>query len=236
MIPNLKFYSKQKYEKENLINLEEQIKKITLDHIVKDNDLDFDFMKRKYKYSYCLQNHFDKLFTLISYLEFDKISNKTCLDIGTGYGYLPYMLSKYGHDAYGTDIRNSLPIYNDIHKLLKIENKMFDLKIKPHKQSLLPKKYDLITSIMIVFNDHKQNEIWDSNKWDFLIKDLFTYLNKKGKIVLIPNNESKEEFDINDVNKFFGNDKVANFLISISDEVVISEVFKAPMLIINNKL
>jgi len=57
----------------------------------------------------------------------------------------------------------------------------YEQAIMPFKPLSLPsrKKYDLISAFMICFDGHGTDEMWGTDKWNFLFKILKTIIYKK---------------------------------------------------------
>jgi SAM-dependent methyltransferase len=124
------------------------------------------------------------------------------LDLGTGFGYFPYACNYYGHNAIGLDL-DVVPMYNDITKFIGIDRKVH--KIKSFEN--LPDygvKFDLITAFMVCFNNHKEEDVWDIQEWDFFLKDVAcNRMNSNGRIFLILNSELNGEYYTETLHNYF---------------------------------
>ena len=131
-----------------------------------------------------------------------KTTGLKVLDISTGYGYFPYLCNALGHKAEGTDLPQSqYNLYEKITKKLNVNVK--SLKIEKFKIFSFNQKYDVITSFMICFNQHKNPELWHIDEWDFFLKNINEFLNESGFLVLSFNAESiNEPVDIDLLNHF----------------------------------
>jgi SAM-dependent methyltransferase len=104
------------------------------------------------------------------------------LDIGTGFGYFPFLCSYYGHDAMAIDL-NDNEMYNDVIKKLNVKRHV--RRIERNIDIEINEKFDLITAFMICFNNHKTEDIWNENDWTFFINSLKeNNLNQPGTIFL----------------------------------------------------
>ena len=136
------------------------------------------------------------------YIGFTENNRFKILDISTGYGYFPYLCNALGHKAEGTDLPQSqYNLYQKITKKLNVNDK--SLKIEKFKIFIFNQKYDVITSFMICFNQHKNPELWHIDEWDFFLKNINEFLNENGFLVLSFNAESiNEPVDIDLLNHF----------------------------------
>jgi hypothetical protein len=110
------------------------------------------------------------------------------LDIGTGFGYFPFICNYYGHIAESIDMGNN-KLYNST--ILALDVVRYDQKIQAYTKINLNKKYDLITAFMICFNGHKSSDLWHIKEWDFFLESLEeNNLLSGGKVFLSFNEES----------------------------------------------
>ena len=98
------------------------------------------------------------------------------LDIGTGAGYFPLLCQLKGHQVHSTD----LPFTEDI-PATHFYQEMMDLldvsctgyRIQPFTQ--MPSfggRFDLITGFLVVFNNHREADLWGPEEWAFFLDDL----------------------------------------------------------------
>jgi len=93
------------------------------------------------------------------------------LDIGSGFGYFPYVAKFYGHRVIGIDLPGDT-LFNKAAEFLGIERR--DYKIEPKTAiKSFGTKFDLITAFQVCFNGHIEGEIWGEDQWDFFLNDLF---------------------------------------------------------------
>jgi SAM-dependent methyltransferase len=111
-------------------------------------------------------------------LNIDKNKNLKILDIGTGFGYFPFICQYFGHHSEAIDLDNN-KMYNHIIKLLDINRHSY--QIDSYKPLPINTKFDIITGFMICFNNHKTENLWGFNEWQFFLDSLqYNNLNKTG--------------------------------------------------------
>jgi SAM-dependent methyltransferase len=111
-------------------------------------------------------------------LNIDKNKNLKILDIGTGFGYFPFICNYFGNHAEAIDLDNN-EMYNYIIKLLDINRHSY--QIESYKPLPIETKFDIITGFMICFNNHKTENLWGFNEWQFFLDSLENNnLNKNG--------------------------------------------------------
>ena len=94
------------------------------------------------------------------------------LDIGTGFGYFPYLCSHFGHNAIALDV-DETEMYNEVIEFLEVDRKVKAITAY-EKLPDLGCKFNLITAFSICFNGHNNlaASLWDIDEWDFLLTDL----------------------------------------------------------------
>ena len=113
-------------------------------------------------------------------------------------------------------------MYNSIIELLEINR--INHKISFEQNLPLPEnlKFDLVTAFMICFNNHKKDNLWHIEEWDWFLKSLFQQLQLEGKIFLSFNEESASNpIDKNLYNYFKKYDHIVNrleFLLTPQEE------------------
>ena len=113
-------------------------------------------------------------------LNIDKSRNLNILDIGTGFGYFPFICEYFGNHAEAIDL-NTNDMYNNIIKLLNINRHSY--KIISFNPLPINTKFDIITGFMICFNNHKTEKLWGINEWQFFLDSLqYNNLKKNGII------------------------------------------------------
>lgn len=108
---------------------------------------------------------------------------QTVLDIGTGFGYFPYVCWYLGQEAYALDLPDQ-HLYNEITNALRIRKQHH--KVMPFEN--LPShavKFDVITAYQIAFNQPCTDAPWSAREWEFFLNDVFeNVLKKNGRLYL----------------------------------------------------
>ena len=117
------------------------------------------------------------------YLGLNRAQPMNILDIGSGFGYFPYVARFYGHSVIGIDLPGDT-LFNRASEYLNIDRR--DYKIEPNTPiANLGQKFDLVTAFQVCFNGHIEGEIWDTKEWDFFLDDIFTnHMNEGGRVYL----------------------------------------------------
>ena len=162
------------------------------------------------KYVYAFQSRFTV--ALNNYRRIRSLEKSTVLDIGTGMGYLPYILERNGHSTVCIDVPNT-KIFDKSCDLLGI--KKVEFKIEKYKKLMDFKvKFDTVNASLICFNNHKTVDLWKKEEWLFFLCDLHeNHLNEKGVVHLGFNREN------DDPNNFLGCQALHKFF----DPFMISE-------------
>ena len=170
---------------------------------IKDIDITYtNFLEDSYEkylnYKYWLLDNLLRFYKLQLHREKSKIK---ILDLGTGFGYFPFICNYFGHQADAIDLDNN-NLYNII--ITKLNINRYPLKIEKYKILDVEKKYDLITAFMICFNNHKKDDLWGTHEWEFLINNLLNKnLNINGKLFFSFNSEFDGKPFNNELNKFY---------------------------------
>lgn len=98
------------------------------------------------------------------------------LDLGTGAGYFPLLCRLQGHQVHSTDLpfTEDIPathFYSEMMELLSIPCTGY--RIEP--LTSLPsfgQRFDLITGFLVVFNNHREADLWGPEEWAFFLDDL----------------------------------------------------------------
>ena len=110
-------------------------------------------------------------------------ADKSVLDIGTGFGYFPYICEFFGNTATAIDVPDHA-LFNEVTKFLGV-NKIFH-RIEPFEA--LPKfdrRFDLVTAFQVAFNRYDRARPWEEKEWSFFLEDLFkNVLNRGGQVAL----------------------------------------------------
>lgn len=92
------------------------------------------------------------------------------LDIGTGAGHLPAVLSALGHRVIGTDIVN--PLYQSLADLLGVDRRIAPVALG-EPQVDFGRRFHLVTIHHQVFNTIGRPDVrWGLSEWRFLLGDL----------------------------------------------------------------
>jgi SAM-dependent methyltransferase len=118
------------------------------------------------------------------------------LDLGSGTGQFLFVCETLGHQAMGVD----LPYAVQTHPEREIFEEMppaFVVSVRREAiQSMTPLTvdgtFDLITSFMVCFNNHKLESEWGRAEWSFFVDDMVSRLNPGGRLALrLNHNEEK---------------------------------------------
>ena len=99
------------------------------------------------------------------------------LDIGTGFGYFPYICEFFGNYAVAIDVPDHL-LFNKVTQFLKV--KKIPHRIEPFQP--LPnfdQKFDLVTAFQVAFNWYDRTKPWEEKEWSFFLEDIFTNILKE---------------------------------------------------------
>jgi hypothetical protein len=138
------------------------------------------------------ENYFRALATFSPLYKYENLIEKTnlsFLDIGTGFGLIPYIFKKNLFHVETIDMDKKPDYFDYVIKILGL--KQLSHTIKKYEQ--IPRfehKFDLINASQICFNGHATNELWDVDEWKFFLFDMHdNFLNKEGAIYLSFNYE-----------------------------------------------
>lgn len=106
------------------------------------------------------------------------------LDIGTGFGYFPYVCGCWhGHTVKAIDIPGQ-KLYDAVTEFLGIDKKHYFIK-KFEPVESLGLKFDLITCFLVAFDRPPDEEIWGPAEWDFFLTDIKeNHLTETGQLFL----------------------------------------------------
>lgn len=96
---------------------------------------------------------------------------KRVLDIGTGFGYFPYICEYFGHAAFATDIEGH-QLYDEMTEFFGIR------KIHAAVDAFAPLpafdgRFDLVTAHLVAFNRPNMDGEWGPAEWAYFIDDVF---------------------------------------------------------------
>jgi hypothetical protein len=127
---------------------------------------------------------FDRWNVIKDYDERFASANSSALDIGTGFGYFPFVGKHlFGVDTEATEVYGVRwwKIYMAATKLLEVP--VHHLEVKKYRSIDLGKKYDLVTAYRIVFN--YWYGVWKERQWKFFLEEVKrSLLNDEGILVL----------------------------------------------------
>jgi hypothetical protein len=116
-------------------------------------------------------------------LGLDKQPMLRVCDIGSGFGYFPYICKFFNCEAVGVDIPDE-PIYDDVMGYLGVPKVHHTIRPQENLPDL-GGPFDLITGFQVMFNvvDVWNNVYWGPEDWRFFLHDLLTHhLNEGGRI------------------------------------------------------
>jgi len=105
------------------------------------------------------------------------------LDIGSGFGYFPWICKRLGHYVTTTDVPNEM--YQTVTTYLGLEPAI--LEIKPMKKISVTGKFDVITALKTSFHDKRIGK-WSKTDWIFFYKDIRRIVSKKGFVYITSSN------------------------------------------------
>jgi hypothetical protein len=120
---------------------------------------------------------FDKRFNLARNLFIDLApkSDEIILDVGTGCGYLVYILKKNGFKNIDTfDIPDTPTTFNENCRVLEVQKKSFVIE-KGKNIRDFGRKYDIIVCGLIQFDNHSNNAMgdeWGPASWKYFLQDI----------------------------------------------------------------
>lgn len=124
------------------------------------------------------------------------------LDIGCGCGYFPYACKYYGHSVTLLDL-DAVPMFNEIVAFLQLDRRI--LRINAFER--LPDLgggFDLVSALMVCFNQHNKPDLWGPKEWQFFLSDLATnQLKPNGRAFLKLNEEKSGGYYSKELLEFF---------------------------------
>ena len=137
--------------------------------------------------------------SLIIYRKISTKNSASVLDVGTGMGYLPYILKYNGYDVTCFDMAGCAEIFNKSCEILGIKKVDFTIK-KCESIMNFNKKFDIINATLLCFNQHRETDFWLKDEWLFFLRDIYdNQLNDNGILYLGFNSEIDNKF-------YLGND------------------------------
>ncbi|MGN8198972.1 hypothetical protein ACS8Y6_09845 [Salinisphaera sp. RV14] len=100
------------------------------------------------------------------------------LDIGTGFGYFPYICEFMEHQSAALDIPDHR-LYDRVIDALKINRTHH--KVNPFEPLPAPERpYDYVTAYQLAFNRPGTDEHWGAAEWAFFVEDVLNNQLKDG--------------------------------------------------------
>ncbi|MEM8785482.1 MAG: hypothetical protein AAGF19_06480 [Pseudomonadota bacterium] len=110
-------------------------------------------------------------------------NNKQILDLGTGFGYFPYVCEFFGHGAMATDLPG-VTLYDEVTEFLGIKKRHHTvLPFEPLPQ--FPTRFDMVTGFLVAFNRPNTDDEWGAKEWAFFIEDVFDNQLKDGGMLAL---------------------------------------------------
>lgn len=171
-------------------------------HILSTKNPSDDISENKYSnYKFWVKECLIRFYKLKLYKQRSKLN---ILDLGTGFGFFPYICKTLKHGAECLDSPDS-ELYSEVISYLGLTR--YEETIEENKPILLNgsnEKYDLITAFMICFNNHKTKKLWGEAEWRFFISDMYNnHLSEGGSIYLNFNKEDNGLFFDHNLRRFF---------------------------------
>ena len=110
-------------------------------------------------------------------------ANKAILDIGTGFGYFPYICEFFGNTATAIDVPDHA-LFDEVTRFLGVKKVFHTIEpLKPLPR--FDRRFDLVTAFQVAFNRYDRGRPWEEQEWSFFLEDLFSnVLNKGGQVAL----------------------------------------------------
>jgi SAM-dependent methyltransferase len=115
-------------------------------------------------------------------------SHKSILDLGTGFGFFPYVCKFFGNEVVAIDLPGH-ELFNDVTRFLGISVIPHRIEAFKHMPDL-NRRFDLVTAFQASFNRYDAAQAWGEDEWLFFLDDLFSnVLQESGEIALELNYE-----------------------------------------------
>jgi len=119
-------------------------------------------------------------------LKLHRLSPQRILDLGCGGGFFLFILKRFNHSVLGLDIDES-PLFGDLVDVFGVPRRIFRIQAFQPLPTF-EHQFDWITAFSIGFDrDRATNSRWGPVEWDFLLRDLQSWLAPRGKIYLTVN-------------------------------------------------
>lgn len=114
------------------------------------------------------------------------------LDPGAGCGYFPYICRLYGHQVIALDL--DVPMYREVATFLNIDWKQYEVKAYEELPDL-GTRFDLVTALLLWFNNPANSRTWSVEEWSFFLNDLAkNQLTQNGRVYLSFGNTKDREW------------------------------------------
>lgn len=129
-------------------------------------------------------------------LHLHESTRKRILDIGCGPGHFLALCTALGHEAIGLDAAASdlSELENDLYRQMLTALHCLQLRtshtIKAFQPLPLIGTFDLITSFLVCFNNHKTSKEWGADEWMYFVRDAISHLVPGGMLLLELNENS----------------------------------------------
>jgi hypothetical protein len=128
-------------------------------------------LSTEYDSKYCRNFEENFIRQIANYKLMSPASGTRVLDIGTGFGYFPYLCERNGHGIEAIDISDVPQVYNESCKILGVAKRDFAVE----KYTPLPsftEKFHMVVCSQICFNGHASDALWDVDEWLWFLGDL----------------------------------------------------------------
>ncbi len=141
-------------------------------------------------------------FIPVHLLGIDALPPQRIFDIGTGFGYFPYICESYDHEVLCMDL-DTVPLYNASVAALGLDRRTHRIeRFQP-----LPDigRFDLITAFSVCFNRHNYPDVWGRDEWWYFLRNLVNdHLTPHGRIFMRLNPEvSDGAYGVEGLKDFF---------------------------------
>jgi SAM-dependent methyltransferase len=129
-------------------------------------------------------------------LGLDRATGLNVLDLGSGTGLFLFVCEALGHTATGVDLPEE-SLDSPEREIYGAMPAAFGVQVIPRyvhafEHLDVTGKFDLITSFMVCFNNHKQPDEWNRPEWEYFVADVTTLLKPGGRLALrLNHNEEK---------------------------------------------
>lgn len=124
------------------------------------------------------------------------------LDIGTGAAYFSFVCQNMGHRVQSIDVPDN-EFYTEMVRLLGVSRCEHRIESFQPLPDLGP-RYDVVTAFAICFNNHANDELWQTPEWEFFLTDLRTNVVNPGALLYLKfNPEPNGQYLTESLTEFF---------------------------------